>query len=774
MRVLCLILIFSLSVSIKIYAKKICYGDLPPSLKNKLSEYSLQVPQHKISEILSFLGYYIIDEDSQSISIEKANVLKDIKFTGNYFVLDSSLKLAAKIYEGDYIYADTVNMVKENIETFYKNNGFLDVEVNSFLKDSVLNVYIHEGERYFVDEIDFIVDDTIISKQITPTPLNDMVIESIINDHYKTLKKEGYFNVKVLRVDLLSEQRKRFFSIKDPISSLYSFFVKSKFIKPRIILQKGDRYTLDIQIDPFYDNLTDELRRYIVSEFKSFDTFDLRELEINIKDHFIEKQLQIEDLEIKVNMNTIAIHIGKISPLVKKEPNAKKGYINNIYVNNYPYATKEKIPITPESLDKLRKEIFDKYAKDSLVKKISFEQNENDDLHFTVEYSSKYIADILSNSDEIVSKIDKRFFHDKKITNEKLQQIHDYLIRNKNSEKVSMELFDLDNQTALLLINRIRGKDNRIFGFLSYNTIDLITAEIGYSRFDILNSGRTFQLGFKKSFKETSLKSSLSGQRTFTPNIDDYQSLFFKNRDEDDYIFTEVGISTLIKVNNPIETYVGAQLSNLDVHDSSFSDSNKAIYEHKYTLLAIPVKLSYKSEYYNKLKGTGIYSYLSYNYHLANGYNFNEVELHLEGFYEFYKDWIAKIGLNTQNLIGKKEKMPVTNLLTLGGTNKMKAFKYREIGTKDHQTNATIGDKKTVYSSLFIGYTPYDNIIFGSFIEHGGFGDNFNDMKYIRDIGLELIIKAQELGFFSISYGYSPFKPYKGYSSIYLNFGISF
>jgi len=84
---------------------------------------------------------------------------------------------------------------------------------------------------------------------------------------------------------------------------------------------------------------------------------------------------------------------------------------------------------------------------------------------------------------------------------------------NKNAEYISLNMTEMDNKT-ILTINKIEAKPNRFYGSISFDSVDKLTLELGYKRFNIFDTGRVLGLSGKISTNEKSISLSVSGQKT--------------------------------------------------------------------------------------------------------------------------------------------------------------------------------------------------------------------------------------------------------------------
>ncbi|MCA1980373.1 MAG: hypothetical protein LDL10_02430, partial [Calditerrivibrio sp.] len=435
----------------------------------------------------------------------------------------------------------------------------------------------------------------------------------------------------------------------------------------------------------------------------------------------------------------------------------------------------ENVGLAPDekNIEKVRKRLLEVLSTKKFVKEVYFEKNEGGRYYFKSETRDIEITDILSNSEKLDSKVKRKFFSkDPFLTTEKFIDIRDYIITNKNAENLFIDFMEFDNK-SILILNKLDGKPNRFFGSLSYDSLDRISGEIGYSRFDILNSSRTFSAMVRGSFNENSINFSLLGRKTVLGVLDDYYLLSYKERDESDFEYKQFsGESSFRFKKNIFEMVFGVKYELSEIQNTDFNIINNSRYMHNFKILSIPLSFTLKSRGFELYNDRGLRGSFGEQLSFSNSSNFQIHRLSLEGYETFNNRYFFDVVLDFNKITG--DDVPLYYLLTLGGPKYMKAFSYRDLGRKDPDTGATIGDKSTIYSKYMFGYKPMDNIIFGPFFEYAAIGEDFGKLKYYKDIGVELLITVKELGNFGFSYAYNPFDPYKGKQAFYINFGVNF
>ena len=171
------------------------------------------------------------------------------------------------------------------LSNYYKNNGFLDVEVFSkieYLKSNKVNLffYITEGPLYTLSEIRIDDSSNIINNDITK--LIDNEINKFLNQE-KIFSTEKIKNLEKKLTSIIFENDLEFFEIK--------------------AFEKKENNEVDIlfQILPILPKYTNQIN--IVGNSRTFDNVIRRELEIVEGDAIYETQIQsIRDKLVSLNL----------------------------------------------------------------------------------------------------------------------------------------------------------------------------------------------------------------------------------------------------------------------------------------------------------------------------------------------------------------------------------------------------------------------------------------------------------------------------------------
>jgi len=89
--------------------------------------------------------------------------------------------------------------IKKNLEEFYKNNGFKDAIVS--VKDDSENILINveEGDRYYIDEIEIVYNNTRKVFTFKPSLFSPKLIEKYLDAFNYELKQQGIWGAKIIK-----------------------------------------------------------------------------------------------------------------------------------------------------------------------------------------------------------------------------------------------------------------------------------------------------------------------------------------------------------------------------------------------------------------------------------------------------------------------------------------------------------------------------------------------------------------------------------------------
>ncbi len=171
----------------------------------------------KLQKFLKHAGYFdafVILQDIEQINDDLANIyiLIDfgtrytLTFTGNESFDSNILTSLTTFLENGFNYNE-LEVSKENILNFYKDKGYLDVKVNTELKESEetfeglfplftkISFNIKEGKQYKINQINITTDDEKVKEILQPftnTFYNRKLIYNQLEEYSKKLYNEGY------------------------------------------------------------------------------------------------------------------------------------------------------------------------------------------------------------------------------------------------------------------------------------------------------------------------------------------------------------------------------------------------------------------------------------------------------------------------------------------------------------------------------------------------------------------------------------------------------
>lgn len=220
----------------------------------------------KLQKFLKQAGYFdvfVVLQDIEQINDNLANIyiLIDfgtryiLTFNGNKNFDSNTLTSLTTFIENGFNYND-LEVSKENIINFYKNKGFLDVEVNTEIKESeetfsdlfplftMINFNIKEGKRYKIDEIKINTDDENLKnilKDFDNKYYNKELLLEKLKNYSEKLYNEGYvtnrFDIKEIKENDKLVLEISFFKGKKYILTQINqtgFFIKHEIKLPKI------------------------------------------------------------------------------------------------------------------------------------------------------------------------------------------------------------------------------------------------------------------------------------------------------------------------------------------------------------------------------------------------------------------------------------------------------------------------------------------------------------------------------------------------------------
>lgn len=271
-------------VSDKEIRKKINFEEI-----KALDEEELKVIANKIKEIYIEKGYhqtdietqFTIDEDDRANAIfvaheGRASIVKQIHFTGNYFISDKELRsivltkedwLLSLLDKSGHYHPERLQADKHFIELFYQNHGFLhakvtdiDITIDPGTQNIALTFEIEEGDRYFIDKVhapgNELVSEEFLLSMLPITPGMPYSRDAIANSIKKLELIWGDFGyifahiepsvqpdeeTKTVSVSFFSDLEDKV--ILNKINIRGNKKTRDKIIRRKIILQEGELLT---------------------------------------------------------------------------------------------------------------------------------------------------------------------------------------------------------------------------------------------------------------------------------------------------------------------------------------------------------------------------------------------------------------------------------------------------------------------------------------------------------------------------------------------------
>ena len=243
--------------------------------------------------------------------------IKNIYFSGNNLIssqiLKSKIKSRTKTLMNIFANNNFKEFIVDNdnrlISNYYKNNGFIDIKVESkieFLNSNKVNIYfkIDEGEIYYFSTINFLDSDNLISTELS-NKIREQLNSSISKKEFYSLVKID--ELKDIISNLLIENGIEFFEInslekinENKVDLLFDIkSVNPKYIKQINILGNSRTYDYVIRRELEIiegDAINKTQINKITKKLKSLNLFKSVEvIEKDIDDNLINLEINIEE-----------------------------------------------------------------------------------------------------------------------------------------------------------------------------------------------------------------------------------------------------------------------------------------------------------------------------------------------------------------------------------------------------------------------------------------------------------------------------------------------
>ena len=432
-------------------------------------------------------------------------------------IINSKTKTIRNLFANNNFKPNQLERDKFTIINFYKNNGFIDVKVETnieYFQSNKVNIYfnITEGDLYSISTIKFEDTKNILNKKILDT------IETRINNF---LSQENIFSLEEIQL------------LKNDITSIifendFEFFEIATF-------DKVEDTSVDIlfqisQIEPKYANQIN-----IVGNSRTQDYVIRRELEIVEGDAFYDSQLEsIRDKLVSLNLfenvnvkqkNIDTNNVNIIIEVDEKQTGTFNAGVSVGTIDGFSVVTglrERNFYGTGRSLDVLLNTSKDK-NQFKLITKDRLSQENDADINYNLNYkqldfskASSYKLDTISSGVGIGYKLNKNLYH-----NVDLEYVlKDYKITDKTT--VSNSILDSSGTNISYLF-----KNN-----LRYST---------------LNSGFILKSGQFVNFNNT-IETPTSSSNGFVRNLITFKQYHSQNDNNIFSIQTKVG--NIISLNN--------------------------------------------------------------------------------------------------------------------------------------------------------------------------------------------------------------------------------
>ena len=303
------------------------------SVKEKSSyvPYKVDIDKDKILNILKSAGYYFVEIDMNLITNtnntvdiiynielgDKANI-KKIKFTGNKKFKDRKLKniitseenkIWKIISRNKYLDRQKIELDKRLLNSFYKNNGYYNVKINSLTVEFLdsnnfeLNFNIDAGEKFFFNNFNLILPKNFdkvyfnsvqkVFTKLKNKPYSLQRIEKILDELDKiALSKQYEFISAEVEEKIINKNRLNFnFFLKetekfyvDKINIYGNTITEENFIRNQFYVDEGDAFNEILHNKTINKIKSTNVFKTVVTEVVESDTLNKKIINITVEE----------------------------------------------------------------------------------------------------------------------------------------------------------------------------------------------------------------------------------------------------------------------------------------------------------------------------------------------------------------------------------------------------------------------------------------------------------------------------------------------------------
>ncbi len=416
--------------------------------------------------------------------------------------------------------------------------------------------------------------------------------------------------------------------------------------------------------------------------------------------------------------------------------------------------------------NKLSKKYYYNFLK---FKKIINKQHNKVDLELFDNLKKPFVTEVVTSNKTITKLINNHYFKNNKLTRNKINDIQTFLKSQKAIQSSKLTIVNLDENNVILCVYLEYEKANDLFGGLTYDSIDGVRFHLGYTRYNFLNTAHNFSAFTLNSFRENLLQFKIQGNGIVYKDIEDTIRYTIRSRDEYDFKFKQNRLSLVLNSNFSHFMLSGSVYTELiDIYENSYTQEVKNNLTKYFNNLGFIISCTLHNfdNIINPANGMAIKYQFNPVYSKNSQFNVNVV---YASAYKTVNKFTFSLKADMGKIFGKTVDIPLIYRFTLGGPYKMKAFAYRDIGSKD-SSGSVYGGEIYSYGELVARYNYNNFIAFGPFYEMGLAEEEYDINDYSKDIGALFEIKTP-IGPLKFSYAVDLDK--KTRRAFYITFGTT-
>lgn len=370
------------------------------------------------------------------------------------------------------------------------------------------------------------------------------------------------------------------------------------------------------------------------------------------------------------------------------------------------------------------------------IQKVEKKANLKVDLIFKNSLQSLTCAKVMVNHEILEWGIEQNIIRSgDPITKDRVKRIEQFIRAQSFVTSHKLTLIPVGETSSLLVIHINEKKKNEFFGGFSYDSIDKLSFHIGYRLHNIFDTAHELEFLGADSFRETYGRLRLFSNGIFIENLENFIDISARYRDEDDYQFNQEKLS--LGLGSRLDSFMmstAVYAEHIYIGEDRFTNSIREQITTEFFQVGLQGTLTFYDLDNPANPKNGIALKLEMNPVVSDATAFYAQTAGAAVYATFFDRFLTSIKADAGLIAGDDLDIPLTYRYTLGGPYQMRAFSYRDIGTKDEQGHV-LGGKGYYYGEISEHFIVNDFFMVGGFYEVGQAGESLGKLAQEQDIG---------------------------------------